>query len=100
MINKYGNRIESSLRLPEVIIESKRPEKTLTENSKENVEEVKQKWNNLPTDSKIDLALTGAGFIPGLDIVADVVDLGRSVKNSEWGDASLALLGLGLPVSG
>lgn len=96
--NKYGR--QGDIRLPEVVIEAKRPEKTLAENAKENIEEVKQKWNNLPTDSKVDLALTGAGFVPGLDVAADVVDLGRSVKKGEWGNASLALLGLGLPVSG
>lgn len=96
--DKYGR--QGDTQLPEVVIEGKRLEKTLAENAKENIEEVKQKWNNLPTDSKVDLALTGAGFIPGLDVVADIADLGRSVKNGAWGNASLALLGLGLPVSG
>ncbi len=89
--DKYGRQVDT--RLPEVVIEGKRPEKTLAENAKEN-------WDEVPTETKVDLALIGAGFIPGLDVVADVVDLGRSVKNGEWGNASLALLGLGLPVSG
>jgi hypothetical protein len=46
------------------------------------------------------LALTGAGFIPGLDVAADIADLGRSVKNGEWGNAAFAAVGLGLPISG
>ena len=99
MINKYGNRTESSLRLPEVIIEGKRPEKTLADNAKENVKEVKQKWNNLPTDSKVDLALTGAGFIPGLDVVADIVDMGREAYKGNWGNAAIAAGFALLPVS-
>lgn len=87
--DKYGR--QGDTRLPEVVIEAKRPEKTLAENAKENVKEVKQKWSNLPIDSKVDLALTGAGFIPGLDVVADVADIGREAWKGNWGNVALGV---------
>jgi hypothetical protein len=37
--DKYGRQVDT--RLPEVVVEAKRPEKTLAENAKENIEEVK-----------------------------------------------------------
>lgn len=95
--DKYGR--QGDTRLPEVVVEAKRPEKTLAENAKENIEEVKQKWDNLPTDSKVDLALTGAGFIPGLDVVADVADIGREAWKGNWGNAAIATGFALLPVS-
>lgn len=83
MINKYGNRVEASLQLPEIVIEAKHPEKTIKEKAKET-------WNNMSTETKVDLALTGAGFIPGLDVAADVIDVGRELYKGNWGNALIA----------
>lgn len=91
---------QGDTRLPEVVIEAKRPEKTLKENAKETAQEMKETIENLPTETKVDLALTGAGFIPYLDTAADVFDLGRSLYNGDYSNAAFALAGLALPVSG
>lgn len=65
------------------------PEFTVTapkETEKQKLEKRKQEKENL-----IDLAITGVGFVPGLDTAADIVDIGRSLYK---GDYSGALFGL------
>lgn len=65
------------------------PEFTVTapkETEKQKLAKRKQEKENL-----IDLAITGAGFVPGLDTAADIVDIGRSLYK---GDYSGVLFGL------
>lgn len=77
MKTKYGNRVESSIKLPEVIVTAEKPRQT--------------QWSQMSTDAKVDLGLTVAGFVPGLDIIADVVDIGREALKGNWENVALGV---------
>lgn len=77
MKTKYGNRVEASIKLPEVTVTAEKPRQT--------------QWSQMSTDDKINTGLTLAGFIPGLDVVADVVDIGREAWKGNWGNVALGI---------
>ena len=75
--------------LPEIVITA--PEET----EKQKLAKEQERKENL-----INLAVTGIGFIPGLDTVADIADFGNSWRKGDYSGMLWSGLGLGLPISG
>lgn len=63
-------------------------------------EEQKQKRLKQDYENFTDNVITAAGFIPGLDISADIADIGNSWRKGDYSGMLWGLVGLGLPVSG
>lgn len=75
--------------LPEIEITAPRE----TEEQKQT--RLKQDYENLAK-----VAITAAGFVPGLDTVADIVDFRNSWRKGDYSGMLWTGLGLGLPISG
>lgn len=91
------NNIAAAAELPEVTVVMAKP--NYLDQIKSNI---RNKWANMSTKEKIhagiDAATTVGGFIPGVDIVADGVDLLHSLQRKDWAGAGIGAAAMVLPV--
>lgn len=80
---KQVTYVDSNNTLDEIVVTAKDLKKE---------QQRKQEYNDV-----LDLGITAAGFVPGLGEVADVMDVINQLRQGNYGDASLAGLGLTLP---
>ena len=82
--------------LPEVTITMAKPNYIAQIKS-----DIRNKWANMSTEDKvhagIDAATTIGGFIPGVDVVADGVDLIHSLQRKDWAGAGIGATAMVLP---
>lgn len=88
--------IAASVELPEVTITMAKPNYIDQIKS-----DIRNKWANMSTEDKvhagIDAATTIGGFIPGVDVVADGVDLIHSLQRKDWAGAGIGTAAMVLP---
>lgn len=84
--NDQSNLPEFTVTAPKETEEQK--QKRLTQ------EEAKRKQEK---ENLIDLAITGVGFVPGLDVVADIADSANQFRLGNWGWGLVGVLGVALP---
>ena len=89
--------IAAAAELPEVTITMAKPNYIDQIKS-----DIRNKWTNMSTEDKIhagiDVATTIGGFIPGVDVVADGVDILHSLQRKDWTGASIGAVAMALPV--
>lgn len=89
--------IAASTELPEVTITMAKP--NYIDQMKSGI---RNKWTNMSTEDKvhagIDAATTIGGFVPGVDVVADGVDLLHSLQRKDWAGAGIGAAAMALPV--
>ena len=92
--------------ISDIAAASELPEVTITMAKPNYIDQIKSdirnKWTNMSTEDKvhagIDAATTIGGFIPGVDIVADGVDLLHSLQRKDWAGAGIGAAAMALPV--
>lgn len=84
---------------------SELPEVTITMAKPNYIDQIKadirNKWANMSTEDKIhagiDAATTVGGFIPGVDVVTDGIDILHSLQRKDWAGAGIGTAAMVLP---